>query len=191
MNLNFVLFTVSSRTISSILLCIFSFISFFHLDLIFFEVVSISISMSYSFAIVSSSVYQQLGSRQCSDRRDAPWPLVTLNFPLPQMSDWQKFVDLAFGMVHQGRACHTEDDGPTFVRKPIVHEKNFYHLCPKEWSFLMTNLLCYFSSIWWTIWSLAMFVPKPIVLANYHFSKVSGTHSHDSTSVPKPVFLAC
>ena len=44
----------------------------------------------------------------------------------------------------QGRACPTEDDGPT--RKPLVHEKIFHHLCPKNWSFVMTHLRCNFSS---------------------------------------------
>ena len=47
----------------------------------------------------------------------------------------------------QGRACHTEDDGPSFVQKPVVHEKFFHHLCPKNWSFLITNLHCFLSSI--------------------------------------------
>ena len=39
------------------------------------------------------------------------------------------------GRVDQGRAYPTEDDGPTFVQKPVVHEKKFHHLCPKNWSF--------------------------------------------------------
>ena len=30
----------------------------------------------------------------------------------------------------------TEDDGPTFVRKPVIHETLFQHLFPKNWSFL-------------------------------------------------------
>ena len=38
-------------------------------------------------------------------------------------------------------------DGPTFVRKPVLHEKIIHHLCPENWSFLTTNLRCYFSSI--------------------------------------------
>ena len=50
-------------------------------------------------------------------------------------------------LVSQGRACHTEADGPTFVGKPVVHENIFHHLCPKNWSFLMTHLRRYFSSI--------------------------------------------
>ena len=50
-------------------------------------------------------------------------------------------------LIFQGRACHTEEDGPTFVRKPVVHENIFHHLCPKNWSFLMTHLRRYFSSI--------------------------------------------
>ena len=35
----------------------------------------------------------------------------------------------------QGRASHTEDDGPTLVQKPVVHKEIFHHLCPKNWSF--------------------------------------------------------
>ena len=53
--------------------------------------------------------------------------------------------------TYQGRACHTEDDGPTVVQKPVVHENVFHHLCPKNWSCSMTHLRRYFSSIWWII----------------------------------------
>ena len=30
------------------------------------------------------------------------------------------------------RRADTEDDGPTFVQKPVVHEKIFHYLCPKN-----------------------------------------------------------
>ena len=33
--------------------------------------------------------------------------------------------------VKQGWACDTEDDGPTLVRKPVVHEKAFTIFVPK------------------------------------------------------------
>ena len=46
--------------------------------------------------------------------------------------------------VLQGRAWHTDNDGPTFVRKLVVHEKIFHHLCPQNWSSFMTNLRCIF-----------------------------------------------
>ena len=40
-----------------------------------------------------------------------------------------------FSKEIQERACHTENDGPTFVRKQVVHEIIFHHLCPENWSF--------------------------------------------------------
>ena len=39
-------------------------------------------------------------------------------------------------------------DGPTFVRNPVVHEKILCHLCPKNWSFSITDFWFYFSSVW-------------------------------------------
>ena len=42
---------------------------------------------------------------------------------------------------------HTENDGPTFVQKQLVHEIIFHHLGSENWSFFMTNLHCYSSSI--------------------------------------------
>ena len=92
--------------------------------------------------------------------------------------------------MHQGRACHTEDDGPTFVRKLVVHEKLFHHLCPKNWSFLRTHLRCYFFRFDGQFNHWRCLSRKSVVSAKYHFSKESGTRSHEGTSVPKPVFLA-
>ena len=53
--------------------------------------------------------------------------------------------------AHQGRACHTGNDGPTVVREPIARRQILHYLCPKKWSFLWEHFRCYFSSIWLTI----------------------------------------
>ena len=47
----------------------------------------------------------------------------------------------------QGRAFYTENDGSTFSRKPVFSCKKFSPFLSENWSFLMTNLRCHFSSI--------------------------------------------
>ena len=56
-------------------------------------------------------------------------------------------------------------------KKTVVHEEIFHHLCQQNWSFLMKNLQYYLSSTWWTIQSLAMFVPKTGCLGQLLFLK--------------------
>ena len=92
---------------------------------------------------------------------------------------------------YQGRAGHTEDHRPTFVRKPVVHEKIINHPCPKTGLFddtltLLFNLFlrCDGKFNHWRCSSR-----RPVVSTIYRFSKESGTRSHEGTSVSKPVFL--
>ena len=68
-------------------------------------------------------------------------------------------------VLDQGRACHAWNDGPTLVRKPVLHKKILHHHCPKNWSLLMTNFCFYFSSVWQTI--LTLFVTDDVCPKNW------------------------